>query len=334
MRTSDFDYLLDEALIARSPAVPRDSSRMMVVSKDNVEHRIFRDVLDYLRPGDSIVINSSKVIKSRILVEGKEIFLLKRLGKSEWNCMVYPGNFFRVGCSFKMGRVCGEVVKVLEDGTRNIVFENEDVLFELGQIPFPPYIKGVGASPDDYQTVYAKSEGSVAAPTAGLHFTEDLLDRIRGAGVNVIDVVLHVGRGTFLPVYADDLKDHFMHSEDYYLSADSAEKLNGTRVNGGKIVAVGTTSVRVLESSFVDGRFSESSGSTNLFIYPQNYRWKAVDALITNFHLPKSTLLMLVASFLENKGFVDPVDELLALYRDAMKEGYRFYSFGDAMLIF
>lgn len=337
MLTDSFDFDLPERFIAQEPVSPRDSSNLMVFDsgQDLVSHRRFADVTEYLREGDVLVVNRSKVIPARILFskDGREleIFLLSNAVGGVVDAMVRPGKLFDEGAFFELpdGITC-KVLKVNSDGTRQFKFSGD--FMSLGVTPLPPYIHNLDVDPDDYQTVYAQEKGSVAAPTAGLHFTPDLLDRVRSMGVSVCEVVLHVGRGTFLPVKSSDIRDHEMHEEFFVIDEDACNVLNKTKESGGRIFAVGTTSVRVLESTF-DGAFRPCSGSTDIFIYP-GYEWKVVDALVTNFHLPKSTLLMLVSSFLESKGISAPVDRILELYEVAKGNDYRFYSFGDAMLLF
>ncbi len=341
MKTSDFDYFLPKELIAQDPLDKRDMSRLLTYdsSSNDVSHKQFFELRKLLRKGDVLVVNRSKVIPARILfdVDGREceLFLLKKVEEGKYQVMVKPGKVFKEGAKFKIndGLSC-EVEAVLDDGTRVVEFiGGEDAVEKAGVTPLPPYITGSHARADQYQTVYAEEEGSVAAPTAGLHFTDGLLNELREMGVQIEEVVLHVGRGTFLPVKADNIKDHVMHEEGFEMSAEVAEVLNKAKSEGQRIVAVGTTSVRVLETCRVDGKFVPRVSSTDIFIYP-GYKWKGVDALITNFHLPKSTLLMLVSSFLENKGVENPVERLLELYEIAKSEKYRFYSFGDAMFIF
>lgn len=349
MKLSNFDYNLPESFIAQTPVVPRDSSKMLVfdAAASQVSHKVFRDILGYLKAGDVLVVNRSKVIPARILFEHKgkkvEIFRLGEKVKSDngdvYKCLVKPGKSFRVG---EVGRISDElefeVVSDDNDGTRNIKFvcpsnlSLEKALENAGQPPYPPYIKHTTASFDQYQTVYSKEKGSVASPTAGLHFTEELLNKVGAMGVSFETVLLHVGLGTFLPVKTENIEDHEMHSEFYEMNKETADFLNKARSEGRRIIAVGTTSVRVLESSFIAGSFRPTVGETKIFIYP-GYKWKCVDALITNFHLPKSTLLMLVASFLENKGVKDGTSKILELYEIVKNNNYRFFSFGDSMMI-
>jgi S-adenosylmethionine:tRNA ribosyltransferase-isomerase len=338
MKLNDFDYDLPESYIAQDPADPRDSSKLMVVHEDgSVEHKVFRDIMDYLKEDDVLVVNRSKVLKARIVFDlnGKtsEVFLLKDLGDKVWNCLVRPGKRFQEGFTGELKNgLAVEVLEVLEDGTRNIKFYTYRQIEEFGEAPFPPYIRGSSSALEDYQTVYAVEKGSVASPTAGLHFTDSLLEKITDKGVEVEKVLLHVGLGTFAPVKTEDIKDHVMHNEFFQLEEDVADRLNKAKADGRRIIAVGTTSVRVLESCFKNGKFEARTGETDIFIYP-GYQWQAVDGLMTNFHLPKSTLIMLVASFLENKGFKDGTKKILDLYEQAKSENYRFYSFGDSMLI-
>ncbi|MBT3704838.1 tRNA preQ1(34) S-adenosylmethionine ribosyltransferase-isomerase QueA [Candidatus Peregrinibacteria bacterium] len=340
MKLSDFDYDLPKSFIAQDPVTPRDSSKMMVfdTSTGKVEHKVFRDVLNYLGSNDVLVANRSKVIKARINFSnnGKffEIFLLKKIGEKTYECIVKPGKKFQVGSDFMM--IDGSnafVVDVKDDGVRVIRFDTKDDPEELGRAPFPPYIDHSSSSMDDYQTVYAKEKGSVASPTAGLHFTDDLVTKLRDKGVMFEKVLLHIGLGTFQPVKTENILDHKMHTEFCELEGSSAINLNEALSDKKRIVAVGTTSVRVLESSFKDGKLIPFSGETDIFIYP-GYEWKAVDALMTNFHLPKSTLIMLVASFLEHKGVKNGTKRVLELYEEAKEKMYRFYSFGDSMFIY
>lgn len=344
MRTSDFDYQLPKGFIAQNPAEPRDHSKLMVydTASDEVLHKQFFDLVEFLRAGDVLVLNRSKVIPARILFvlngSEKEIFLLKKLSETDYEVLVRPGKFFKVGKKFRINEnLEAEILEILSDGNRIVRFfaDNLDVaLKKAGSTPLPPYIDQSRATFDQYQTVYAKEEGSKAAPTAGLHFTEDLLKKLKEKGVEVEEVLLHVGLGTFLPVSTDNIEEHVMHSEEFVLSKDVADRLNKAKLEGRRIIAVGTTSVRVLESCYLEEGFVAGSGDTNIFIYPGKHSWKAVDALITNFHLPKSTLIMLVASFLENKGIKDGTDKILGLYKRALENNYRFYSFGDAMFLF
>lgn len=335
LKTSDFDFDLPESFIAQDPVSPRDHCKLMVV-KGDVEHRRFFDLIDYLKKGDVLVVNSSKVIPARIkfLIDGKEreVFVLSDDGGGRYNCLVKPGRAFKEGVEFKIGDFDGLVEEVLDDGSRMIKFSEGFDINNFGEVPLPPYIKNSSSGFDVYQTVYANEAGSVAAPTAGLHFTDELLGKLENKGIKVVKVCLHVGRGTFLPVTSEFISDHKMHSEFYSISKEACDVLNDAKSSGGRIVAVGTTSVRVLESCF-DGVFKETFGDTDIFISPGSYKWKVVDGLITNFHLPKSTLLMLVASFLEYKGVKNPVERVKELYEIAKKESYRFYSFGDSMII-
>lgn len=347
MKTSDFDFELPESFIAQDPVTPRDHSKLLVydTAKDEVSHRLFYEIEDYLDENDVLVLNNSKVIPARIIFEhdGKEceIFLLKRLGEWKFQVMVRPGKYFEVGMQLDISENLSLFVEeVLEDGSRivdlfsfvdHLVLEEE--LEKIGRCPLPPYIKNSKATFDQYQTVYAKDKGSVAAPTAGLHFTRELLERLSEKGVAREEAILHVGRGTFLPVKEEEIENHLMHQEYLEMPRNTAFSLNEAREKGKRFIAVGTTSVRILESCFDENAgFLPKIGETDIFIYP-GYKWKAVDALLTNFHLPKSTLLMLVSSFLESKGVKEPVKKLLELYEVAKKENYRFYSFGDAMFI-
>ena len=341
MRTSDFDYDLPQDLIAQEPAEPRDSSRLMVVHRPDgrIEHRIFRDLGEYLRPGDLLVANDSRVIPARMYgrkaTGGKaEVFLLRRLEPQRWECLV-RGHRMRPGVLVVLGkddaRVEAEIEGVTQAGSRIVRFDRplEPILSHLGVVPLPPYIHRDLEDPERYQTVYARQDGSVAAPTAGLHFTPELMESLRKMGVRFAFVTLHVGLGTFQPVKEEILEEHRMHSEFGVLPKGAAEEVNRTKSSGGRVIAVGTTSVRVLETAAAGAgpgqRVAPWSGETDLFIYP-GYRYRAVDALITNFHLPRSTLLTLVAAFM-GKELTEKA------YSEAIRRRYRFFSFGDAMLI-
>jgi len=349
LKTSAFDYSLPKRFIAQNPVVPRDNSKLLVfdTAKNKIYHKNFFEISEFLRDGDVLVVNASKVIPARIVFSedgcDREIFLLKKCAENKYQAMVRPGKAFKVGKEFFLDKSVKCIVeKILEDGTRIIEFllgktdqRFEKVLEEIGRIPFPPYVDSSTAKPSQYQTVYARENGSVAAPTAGLHFTPKLIGRLQKKGISLKEVILHVNRGTFMPVKVENVKDHDMHSESFVLPNDIAKDLNIAKKNGKRIISVGTTSVRVLESCYDPKKgFVSQESETKIFIYPGKYKWKVTDALITNFHLPKSTLLMLVASFLENKGVKDPAKKLLDLYEIAKKENYRFYSFGDAMMIF
>ena len=341
MKTSDFDYVLPEELIAQTPIEPRDHSRLMVVHRDTerLEHKHFYDVIDYLRPGDALVINETKVIPARLLGVKEdtgvpvEVLLLRRENATDWEALVRPGRRLKPGavCSFGDGLLRCEILgNVPETGGRLVRFHYEGVFEELldklGQMPLPPYIHEQLADQSRYQTVYARAEGSAAAPTAGLHFTPDLLQRIRDKGVTIVPVLLHVGLGTFRPVKEEDVDAHKMHSEFYQVTQDAADTLNCIRQSGGRLICVGTTSVRTIETvADESGIIHPGSGETAIFIKP-GVKIKAVDALITNFHLPQSTLLMLVSTFMGR-------EQALNAYRLAVEEKYRFFSFGDAMLI-
>ncbi len=340
MKTSDFNFELPPELIAQDPLEDRSSSRLLVLDKETGErkHRIFRDILRFLRPGDCLVINDTKVIPARLMGVKKdtganiEFLLLKRKENDIWETLVKPGRKCKVGAriSFGEGELEAEVIEVLPDGNRLVQFFYEgifeEVLDRLGQMPLPPYITHKLKDKDRYQTVYAKYEGSAAAPTAGLHFTKELLDQIREMGVKIARVTLHVGLGTFRPVKVDNVLDHHMHSEFYQVSQEAADLINETRRAGGRIISVGTTSTRTLESvALADGTVIPGSGNTEIFIYP-GYQFKVIDALITNFHLPESTLLMLVSALAGR-------EHILAAYEEAVRERYRFFSFGDAMFI-
>ncbi len=346
--TSDFDYELAKSFIANSPIDPRDTSKLLVYDSANnvVQHKHFYDIVDLLDTKDLIVRNKSKVIAARIIFQmngaEKEIFLLKQLSDFRYHVLVEPGKSFKKGrqISLTKGLKC-LVEEVLDDGSRIVKFTNktkgslDNILDSIGKTPLPPYIENKNLDLNHYQTVYADKKGSVAAPTAGLHFTKSLTQKLKNKGVKVEEVILHVGRGTFSPILTDNIEDHKIHSENLILSNENAKNLNKFKKENYKFIAVGTTSVRVLESCYdtVKG-FSSYEGETDIFIYPGQYQWKMVDKLITNFHLPKSTLIMLVASFLEHKGVKEPVKKILSLYEIAKKENYRFYSLGDAMFIF
>ena len=343
LATSDFYYELPEELIAQSPSEERDGCRMMVLdrSADTIEHRIFRDIIDYLRPEDILVVNSSKVIPARLLgVSEKtgspmELLLLRITEGGEWETLVRPGKRAKVGASFSFGGILrATVTDVVEGGNRLVRFEYDterykniyEVLDVVGNMPLPPYITKKLERKEDYQTVYARTEGSAAAPTAGLHLTEELIERIRAKGVGFVEVTLHVGLGTFRPVKVDKIEEHLMHSEHIVVDDEVAAEINRRRAAGGRVIAVGTTSARVLESvTDEEGIVHALEGETAIFIYP-GYRFKAVDALVTNFHLPESTLIMLVSA-LAGK------ERVMKAYEEAVRERYRFFSFGDAMLI-
>ena len=342
LKTEDFFYDLPEELIAQTPSEERDGCRLMVLHRDGrIEHKHFFDIIDYLRPEDMLVVNSSKVIPARLLGKTKktgsdmELLLLRRLDSGEWETLVRPGKRAKVGASFDFGGILKATVTDVVDGGNRIVrfdYDTEkyktvyEVLDAIGNMPLPPYITKRLENKSDYQTVYAKEEGSAAAPTAGLHFTPELLERIRAKGVGYGEVTLHVGLGTFRPVKVDKIEEHLMHGEYFHITDEVAREINERRAKGGRIIAVGTTSCRVLESvSTPDGKVHPIDGETSIFIYP-GYKFKAVDALITNFHLPESTLIMLVSA-LAGKEFV------MNAYETAVSEKYRFFSFGDAMLI-
>ena len=340
MKTSDFYYDLPEELIAQDPLEDRSASRLMHLDRETgeVSHGHFRDILTYLKPGDCLVINDTKVIPARLYghKEGTdaliEILLLKRRENDIWETLVRPGKKCRPGAviNFGDGILKGRVLEVVDDGNRLIQFEYEgifeEILDRLGEMPLPPYITHKLKDKNRYQTVYAKHEGSAAAPTAGLHFTEELLREVQERGVNIAHVTLHVGLGTFRPVKVEDVTQHHMHSEFYVIEESQAELINSTKKSGGRIIAVGTTSCRTLESAAEEnGTLKAGSGWTDIFIYP-GYRFKIMDGLITNFHLPESTLIMLVSAFAGK-------EHVLKAYEEAVKERYRFFSFGDAMFI-
>ena len=340
MKTDDFDFYLPEELIAQTPLEKRDSSRLLVLDKKtgNISHRHFTDIVDYLQKRDTLVLNDTKVIPARLYGVKEEtnaaieVLLLKDEGNNIWECLTRPAKRIKVGTviSFGNGKLKARCTSVLDEGIRKFKLEYKGILYEvldeLGEMPLPPYIHEKLKDKDRYQTVYAKNIGSAAAPTAGLHFTDDLLKKIKDKGVNIAYITLHVGLGTFRPVSVTDVTKHKMHSEYYVMSEDVAKLLNDTRKNGHKIIAVGTTSTRTLETIMsLYGTFKSCSGWTDIFIYP-GYEFKAIDYLITNFHLPKSTLVMLVSA-LAGK------DNIMKAYNEAVKEKYRFFSFGDSMLI-
>ncbi|MCD8197997.1 MAG: tRNA preQ1(34) S-adenosylmethionine ribosyltransferase-isomerase QueA [Lachnospiraceae bacterium] len=341
MDLHDFNYELPQELIAQDPLEDRASSRLLLLNRETgaLEHHIFREIIDYLHPGDCLVINDTKVIPARLIGsrEGTgakiEVLLLKRKADDVWETLVKPGKKARPGTriSFGDGLLTGEVLEVVDDGNRLIHFEYEgifeEILDRLGQMPLPPYITHQLKDKNRYQTVYAKHDGSAAAPTAGLHFTPELLDAIRAKGVKIAHVTLHVGLGTFRPVKVEKIEEHHMHSEFYVVEEEQAKLINETKAADGRIIAVGTTSCRTLESATgADGVLRAGSGWTDIFIYP-GYQFKMIDALITNFHLPESTLLMLVSAFAGR-------EKIMAAYEVAVKERYRFFSFGDAMYIY
>lgn len=340
MKVSDFNYNLPKELIAQVPIKNRDQSRLMVLDREHktIEHKIFKDIIDYLQPGDCLVRNNTKVIPARLYGVKEEtganveFLLLKRVDGDIWEVMVKPGRKLMPGVrvEFGNGLLKAEILEKLEDGNRKVKFEYNgifnEILNEIGLMPLPPYIHEKLKEKDRYQTVYAKYEGSAAAPTAGLHFTEELLKKIKEKGVEIANVTLHVGIGTFRPVKVENIEEHDMHSEHYYIKHEDAEKINNTKKNGGRIIAVGTTSCRVLESvADENGLVKETEGDTSIFIYP-GYKFKCIDCLITNFHLPESTLIMLVSA-LAGK------DYIMKAYKHAVEEKYRFFSFGDAMFI-
>lgn len=342
MKVSDFNYDLPKELIAQHPMEKRDESRLMVLHRDTkqIENKTFKDVIDYLEPGDCLVRNNTKVIPARLYgkIVGKtseklvEFLLLKQLENDNWEVMVRPGKKLREGVKvdFGDGLLHAEILEVMENGDRLVHFEYDgifnEILDKIGLMPLPPYITERLKDKDRYQTVYAKYDGSAAAPTAGLHFTEELLEKIKEKGVEIANVTLHVGIGTFRPVKVENIEEHHMHSEHYYIKQEDVDKINKAKREGHRIIAVGTTSCRVLESIAKDnGEVEPTEGDTSIFIYP-GYKFKCIDCLITNFHLPESTLIMLVSS-LATKEFI------MEAYNKAVDEKYRFFSFGDAMLI-
>ena len=341
MKTSDFYYDLPEELIAQTPMAQRDSSRLMTIRRNSgeVEHHCFHELPDFLRPGDCLILNDSRVLPARLLGQrlpgggACEVLLLIDRGDKTWECLVRPGRKMRPGArlSFGDGLLTAEVVGEVEGGNRLVRFEYEgiflEILEQLGKMPLPPYIKEELEDRERYQTVYSKVVGSAAAPTAGLHFTPELLEKVRGMGVSIGYVTLHVGLGTFRPVKVDDVTNHEMHSEFCIVPQETADLINKTKAAGGRVICVGTTSCRTIESwAKEDGTMEASAGWTNIFIYP-GYRFKVMDALVTNFHLPESTLIMLVSAFAGQ-------DHVLGAYRQAVEERYRFFSFGDAMFLY
>lgn len=340
MKVSEFNFYLPEKLIAQHPLKERDASRLMVLDKKTgeIEHKIFHDIIDYLNPGDTLVLNNTRVLPARLIGEkegtgGKiEFLLLKRIEGDKWECLAKPGRRAKIGTKFIFGngKLKCEVIDIADKGNRIIEFSYngifEEVLDELGEMPLPPYITEKLEDKERYQTVYSKEEGSAAAPTAGLHFTEKLLNEIKNKGVNIAYLTLHVGLGTFRPVKVEDTDDHVMHSEFYQLDEENARIINETKKRGNKIISVGTTSTRTLETIGDENGFVRAqSGWTDIFIYP-GYKFKVVDQLITNFHLPESTLIMLVSA-LAGK------ENIMRAYNEAVKDKYRFFSFGDAMFI-
>ncbi len=341
MNINDFNYNLPEELIAQTPLADRTASRLLVVNKNAgaFEHRHFGDILEYIKPGDCLVLNNTRVIPARLLghreISGgaAELLLLRQMEDDVWETLVRPGKKCRVGdrIAFGEGQLVAEIIKVKDDGNRLVKFHYNgifnEILLSLGEMPLPPYIKEKLQDPERYQTVYSKVEGSAAAPTAGLHFTEDLLETLKNKGVNIAYVTLHVGLGTFRPVKAETIEEHTMHSEVYCVDEETANLINTTRQNGGRIICVGTTATRVVETLSDDKKVMHAgSGETSIFIYP-GYRFKQTDALITNFHLPKSTLVMLVSALAGQ-------ELILSAYEEAVHQRYRFFSFGDAMFIY
>lgn len=339
MKVADFNYNLPEELIAQVPLEKRDESRLMVLNRKNktIEHKTFKDIIDFLEPGDCLVRNNTKVIPARIYGKKEtganvEFLLLNNIEGDIWESIVRPGNKLHIGTKviFGEGLLEAEILDILPGGTRKVEFHYKgifnEILDKIGLMPLPPYIHEELKEKDRYQTVYAKYNGSAAAPTAGLHFTDELLEKIQKKGIEIANVTLHVGIGTFRPVKVENIEEHDMHSEHYYIKKEDAEKINNAKKKGGRIIAVGTTSCRVLESvADENGTLKETEGDTNIFIYP-GYKFKCIDALITNFHLPESTLLMLVSA-LAGK------DYIMEAYTEAVKQKYRFFSFGDAMFI-
>ena len=339
MKVSEFNYNLPEELIAQVPIKNRDESRLMILNREKrtIEHKMFKDIIDYLEPGDCLVRNNTKVIPARLYGKKEtganvEFLLLNNIEGDIWESIVRPGNKLHVGTKviFGDGLLEAEILEIMPGGTRKVKFTYEgifnEILDKIGLMPLPPYIHETLKDRDRYQTVYAKYDGSAAAPTAGLHFTNELLEKIKKKGIEIANVTLHVGIGTFRPVKEDEVEKHDMHTEHYYIKKEDAEKINNAKKNGKKIISVGTTSCRVLETVADENGFvRETEGDTNIFIYP-GYKFKCIDNLITNFHLPQSTLLMLVSA-LADKEFI------LEAYNKAVDENYRFFSFGDAMYI-
>ena len=340
MKTSDFFYDLPEELIAQDPLEDRTASRLLVLNRETgaIEHKIFSDVIDYLNEGDCLVINNTRVIPARLIGEkedtgGKvEVLLLKRRANDVWETLVKPGKKLRPGArvTFGDGRLKAEILEIAEEGNRLVRFYYEgifeEILDSLGEMPLPPYITHKLEDKEMYQTVYAKYDGSAAAPTAGLHFTKELLNKIEEKGIKIASITLHVGLGTFRPVKVDDVNNHHMHTEWYEVNAEAADIINETKRNGGRVICVGTTSCRTIESvADENGYMKAKTGETDIFIYP-GYKFKVMDGLITNFHLPESTLVMLVSAFAGK-------ENVLAAYETAVKERYRFFSFGDAMIL-
>ena len=340
MKVTDYYFDLPQEQIAQDPLEDRSSSRLLVLDKETGEysHHVFREITEFLKPGDCLVLNNTKVIPARLFGEKEgtqakiEILLLKRKENDVWETLVKPGKKAKVGTKiiFGGGLLVGEVIDIVEDGNRLIKFTYEgifeEILDQLGQMPLPPYITHQLKDKNRYQTVYAKYDGSAAAPTAGLHFTPELLQQVKDMGVDIAEVTLHVGLGTFRPVKVDNILEHHMHSEFYMVTQEAADKINNAKKNGHRVICVGTTSCRTIESAADEnGMLRESSGWTEIFIYP-GYQFKVLDCLITNFHLPESTLLMLVSALAGR-------EHVLAAYEEAVKEGYRFFSFGDAMMI-
>lgn len=340
MKVSDFDFYLPEELIAQVPLENRDESRLMVIDKHTgeLEHRKFKDIINYLNPGDCLVLNDTRVIPARLIGEKEdthakiEFLLLKRIDENRWETLVKPGRKLKEGSrvSFGKGELVGEIQEIKSNGNRIVKFEYEGifetVLDRLGQMPLPPYIKEKLEDRERYQTVYSKASGSAAAPTAGLHFTNKLLEDIKAKGINIVFLTLHVGLGTFRPVKVENIEEHDMHSEYYELSEEGAKLINKTKESGGRVIAVGTTSCRTLETiGDSNGFVKEQNGWTDIFIYP-GYKFKIVDALITNFHLPESTLIMLVSALSSR-------ENIMRAYKNAVDNKYRFFSFGDAMFL-
>lgn len=339
MKTSDFYYELPEELIAQDPLSDRSASRLLVLNRDSgkISHKVFKDVIEYFKEGDCLVLNNTKVIPARLLGEKEgsgakaEILLLKRREADVWECLVRPGKKLRIGTrvSFGDGSLVAEIIGLAEEGNRLVKFYYEgifeEVLDSLGEMPLPPYITHKLEDKNRYQTVFAKHDGSAAAPTAGLHFTKELLEEIKKKGIRIAEVTLHVGLGTFRPVKVEDVNRHHMHVEYYQVSEEAAKIVNETKKNGGRVICVGTTSCRTIESAATkEGYLKAESGETDIFIYP-GYEFKLMDGLITNFHLPESTLVMLVAAFAGK-------ERVLSAYEEAVRERYRFFSFGDATL--
>ena len=337
-KLKDYDYHLPEGYIAQKPVIPRDDCKLMVVDRKigTISHHIFRDIINFLVEGDHLVLNDTRVIYARL--KGKkstgakvEVFLLKEISQNMWEALVKPGKRLKKGAEIIFSdKLWGKIIDIKESGIRIVKFFSHipfrEVIKKIGEVPLPPYIKEKVEDPELYQTIYSRKEGSVAAPTAGLHFTKELLEKLKDKGIKISYVTLHVGIDTFKPIASEDIRDHKMHREYFEISKETADQINYTKENGGRIIAVGTTTVRTLESSAVDGRLLPEAGETELYIYP-GYKFKLIDGIITNFHLPKSSLLVMMAAWMGK-------DLLFKSYREAIERRYRFFSFGDAMFVY